>query len=277
MKRIILVVMIVALVGTAAIATAGEKSFADDAGDSGTAPDLTKVVVSETNGLLVFRIDGALVPDSSIEIYIDADRDQSTGGEGDELWLSVFQENDGKSYWDADRWNGLKWETVKFDVTSQTFTGRKEIGFKASDAGLTGTFDFVMRSFRMVGDAIQDRDRAPDSIVPWSYTLSRVSATAQLVLGKPTLLPVRPLAGAQVTLRLPVRRADTGAPFTAPAATCSARLNGRLLRGKASAGNGLATCRFVLPKGTSGSTAQGSIAVGSGTQVVTKAFRFRIA
>ena len=134
MKRIILVVTIVALVGTAAIATAGEKSFADDAGDSGTAPDLTKVVVSETNGLLVFRIDGALVPDSSIEIYIDADRDQSTGGEGDELWLSVFQENDGKSYWDADRWNGSKWETVKFDVTSQTFTGRKEIGFKASEA-----------------------------------------------------------------------------------------------------------------------------------------------
>ena len=87
-------------------------------------------------------------------------------------------EGDGKTYYDADRWNGSKWENVTFDVASQTFAGREEIGFKAADAGLTGTFDFVLRSVKMVADAVESRDRAPDSIVPWSYTLSSSSSAA---------------------------------------------------------------------------------------------------
>ena len=82
------------------------------------APDLTNVTPSRTrNGLLVFKIEGTLVPSSAFEIYVDKDRDQSTGDDGDELWLSVFMEGDGKTYYDADRWTGSKWENVTFDVT----------------------------------------------------------------------------------------------------------------------------------------------------------------
>ena len=178
MKRMI-VVVVIAVIGIAAtMASAGDKAYVDAAGDSGTAPDITNVTVTDANGLVVFKIEGTLVPSSAFEIYVDKDRDQSTGDDGDELWLSVFMEGDGKTYYDADRWNGSKWENVTFDVTSQTFAGREEIGFKAADAGLTGTFDFVLRSVKMVADAVESRDRAPDSIVPWSYT------TLVLVVGR---------------------------------------------------------------------------------------------
>ena len=71
------------------MATAAERSYSDAAGDSRTAPDLTSVDVSDTNGFVVFKIGGTLTQSSSFEILIDADRNQSTGDDGHELWLSV--------------------------------------------------------------------------------------------------------------------------------------------------------------------------------------------
>jgi hypothetical protein len=280
MKRMIVLVVMAAVGIAAAMAEAGDKAYVDAAGDAGTAPDLTNVTVTDSNGLLVFKIDGTLVPSSAFEIYIDADRNQSTGGDGDELSLVVFMEGDGKTYYDADRWNGSKWENVTFDVTSQTFSGREEIGFKAADAGLTGTFDFVLRSVKMVADAVEGRDRAPDSIVPWSYTLSSPSTTGgttRVVLGTLTLSPVKPVAGKPVMLRVPVRSATGGAQFTTGTATCTAQVRGRTVRGRGSLASDWATCRLVVPNGSSKATARGSITVGSGTNAVTKAFSFRIA
>ena len=102
---------------------------------------------------------------------------------------------DGKSYNDVERWNGSKWDSVSFDVKSQT-SGREEIGFTAIDA-LTGSFDLVLRSVKMVAD---------DSVA-----------------------------------------------------------------------GGWATCRLVVPQGSSKTTARGSITVGSGAQAVTKPSSFRIA
>lgn len=280
MKRII-VVVVIAVIGVAAtMASAGDKAYVDAAGDSGTAPDITNVTVTDANGLVVFKIEGALVPSSAFEIYVDKDRDPSTGDDGDELWLSVFMEGDGKTYYDADRWTGSKWENVTFDVTSQTFAGREEIGFKAADAGLTGTFDFVLRSVKMVADAVESRDRAPDSIVPWSYTTSSSSSagdTALVVLGMPTLSPAKPVAGKPVTLRVPVRNANGGAPLTTGGATCMAQVRGRTIRGRGSTASRWATCRLVVPNGWSRATARGSITVGSGPNAVTKRFSFRIA
>ena len=149
----------------------------------------------------------------------------------------------------------------------------------AHDAGLTGTFDFVLRSVKMVADAVESRDRAPDSIVPWSYTLlssSSAGGTTRVVLGTPTLSPARPAAGKPVTLRVPVRSAKGGAPLTKETATCTAQVRGRTIRGRGSTASGWATCRLVVPNGWSKATARGSITVGSGANAVTKGFSFRI-
>ena len=280
MKRTIVPAVIAAVGIAAGIAAAGEKSYVDAAGDSGTAPDIGNVVVTDVNGLLVFKINGTLVPSSAFEIYIDSDRNQSTGDDGDELYLVTFMQGDGKAYYDAERWNGSAWLNVTFDVHSQTFPGREEIGFKAADAGLTGTFDFVLRSLKMVADAVEARDRAPDSIVPWSYTLSATSTTtpaARAVLGSPTLVPVRPIAGKPLTLRFPARSGAGGPALTAGAVTCSAIVKGRPIGGRGAVTNGWATCRLAVPKGSSRTTARGTITVGSGAQAVTRAFSFRIA
>lgn len=278
MKRIVVLVAVAALGIAATLAQAGEKAYVDAAGDSGTAPDLGNVVVTDTNGFLVFKIDGKLVPDSSIQIFIDADRNPSTGDDGDELFLTVFMESDAKSYYDAERWNGSKWENATFDVTSQTFTGREEVGFKAADAGVTGAFDFVLRSVKMVADAVESRDRAPDSIVPWSYTLSTTATTlTRAVLGKPTFAPPRPVAGRPVMLRVSARNGTGGAPLTTGSTTCKATVKGRTIHGSGSVASGWATCRLIVPKSASKATAHGSITVGSGPTAVTKGFSFRIA
>ncbi len=278
MKRTIVLVVIVALGVAATLAHASEKAYVDNAGDSGAAPDLTNVTVADSNGFVAFKIEGTLVPSSSFEIFIDKDRDQATGDDGDELWLSVYQEGDGKTYWDADRWNGSKWEDAKLDVTSQAFTGRQEIGFKAADAGLTGAFDFVVISVKMVADAVEGRDRAPDSIVPWTYALSTTTTSvSRAVLGKPTFSPSRPVAGKPLTLRVPVTSGTGSQPLTAAVATCNAVVKGRPISGRGTTTNGFATCRLLVPKGSSGLVGRGSITVRSGSNAVTKTFSFRIA
>ena len=235
MKRIILVVTIVALVGSAAIATAGEKSFADDAGDFGTAPDLTKVVVSETNGLLVFRIDGALeCTDSSTR---DLHRRRSStpvdgSSRATNCGSSVFQ-REGREVSTAD---GRSLERLEVRSTVEVRPSRTaDIHRVRKDDWLQGQRrrpDRHVRllrcgSFKMVGDAVEERVTAVhrQRSVPWSFTLTRgesATAATRACAERRLVLPVRTPRGVQGTLRLPVRRADTGAPFTATAATCSA-------------------------------------------------------
>lgn len=279
MKRIVVLVAVAAVGIAATLAQAGEKAYVDAAGDSGTAPDLGNVVVTDTNGFLAFKIDGTLVPSSTFVIFIDTDRNQSAGEDGDELMVGVDQETDGRNFWFASRWSGSKWEDAGIDVTSQSFSGRHELGFRAANAGITGPFDFVVMSVKMVADAVEGRDRAPDSVVPWTYELARQQATTSVkaVIGQARLVPARPAAGRPLTIRMPVRRSDTGGPWTTAVATCNAQVEGRPVRATASFSNGSAACRLVVPRGTAGATGRGSITVGTGPTAVTKAFSFRIA
>jgi hypothetical protein len=279
MKRSISLGLVVLAGVCAAAAIAAERSYTDDAGDSGTAPDLTNVTVTDSNGFLAFKIAGSLAPSSTIEIFIDTDRNQSTGDDGDELRVGLEQEADGKNYWFAGRWNGTTWERAGIDVQSQSFPGRLEVGFRAADAGITGTFDFVVVAFKMFADAIEARDRAPDSIVPWTYELApqRSTRTVIATLGQPRLTPARPLPGKQLTVRIPASQGTTTQPLTSGVATCSALVKGRTVRGSASLAGGWASCRLRIPMRTSGTIGRGSLTVGSGATAVSRAFRFRVA
>jgi hypothetical protein len=275
MKHRLALTLAVALC-TTAVAAAGNTTYGDAAGDSGTAPDLTKVEVTDSGGFVAFKLEGTLVPSSGFEILIDTDRSRATGNHGNELWVSVFQEADGKSYWDADRWSGSKWEDyAKLDVVSRTYPGREEIGFRAEDAGMTGPFNFTVISVKMAVDGVEGEDRAPDSIVPWTYELaSRPAAT--LVLGGLRLAPSRAVAGKTLTISLPVRRTDTNAALAGGTATCTVRVGARLAKGHGATSSGWATCRFLVPPGSSGKTARGSIVVTNGGTSATKSFSFRV-
>ncbi len=279
--KLYLVLTLAAVTSIVAVATAaaggGPKTYTDASADSGTAPDLSTVDVSESGGFIVFKIAGTLVPSSSIELYIDADRNRSTGDDGDELWISVYQEADGKSYWDADRWNGSTWaDDAHFDVVSQTFTGREEIGFKTGDAGLDGPFDFMVVSFKTVADAVESRDRAPDSIVPWTYELA-ARRTVTPLLGQVRVAPARVAAGRAVTMSAPVRRSDTNGALVGGTARCTLRVGTRSTTARGVVAAGRATCKLLVPKGSSGKTARGSIVVDYRGASATKSFSIRIA
>jgi hypothetical protein len=185
----------------------------------------------------------------------------------------VFQEGDGKSYWDAERWNGSKWDDfAALAVVSQTYPGQEEIGFSASTAGLGGPFDFVVVFVKMMADAVESRDRAPDSIVPYTYELAATSQ-AKLVLGQLRLTPARAVAGKGLTVNVPVTGPMTGSGST----TCSVSVGSRTSRGRGTAASGTASCTVVVPRGSSGKTGKGSIVVSARGASVTKSFSVRIA
>src|SRR5262245_40888988 len=76
-----------AALGGPASARTAATSFADPAGDSNGAPDIQAVDVSDdVKGNLVFRsqTDAPTRPaDAALYVYVDADRNQSTGGYND--------------------------------------------------------------------------------------------------------------------------------------------------------------------------------------------------
>jgi hypothetical protein len=277
MKRHFVLAVVGALCITAAVATAGNKTFSDASGDSGTAPDLTSVDVSDSGGLIVFKIAGTLAPSTSFEILLDTDANRSTGDDGDELWISVYQEGDGKSYWDADRWNGKKWDdNGRLDVVSRTYPGREELGIDAEEAGINGPFNFSVHSVKMVADAVEASDHAPDSIEPWRYELAAKRPVAP-VLGQLRLSPVRASSGKALTVTVPVRRSDTNGALSGGTTTCTLRVGSRVATGRGTAAGGRGTCRLAVPGGSSGKSARGTIVVDYHGTSATKSFSMRIA
>ena len=80
------------LVGVGSLVIAGaagaEQTYTDGSGDSGTAPDLTQVVVSNDATQVTFRIaaPGRTPTDTEAHVlFIDSDANASTGDDGDEL------------------------------------------------------------------------------------------------------------------------------------------------------------------------------------------------
>ena len=114
MRRFFILAAFVAAMVLATAASGGTKAttFTDPAGDSGTAPDITTVVVdADAAGTIVLAITTAnqadLAADGVLDIVFDADRNGSTGSpSGGEYRLLIFGQD--KTF-DFLHWDGTQW------------------------------------------------------------------------------------------------------------------------------------------------------------------------
>jgi len=194
--RSVFVIMLAATLGLVAFgstsALAGS-SFTDPAGDSGDAPDITAVTVSNDNGgnILVHVALANFTPESTVTIWLDTDKNASTGQDGFEYRLILNNSADAaKAGWSLDQWNGTAWvpaaqtSTVHaaFDTTYADFRINK------SDLGGTSGFSFQVWTAKLVADAITAHDYAPDStLLTWAYNLT---GTPPQPTPKPATSPV---------------------------------------------------------------------------------------
>lgn len=231
---------------------AAPRTYDDLIEDSGSAPDfcaanlITNDNETITIGIHVHNRSGFAAGDQ-YGIFVDADRNASTGNEGAD-YLLVF-DGDGASLL---RWDGSSFATAPSQrpVVVQWVSGYGPVvQIGRADLGNVSAFDFVLAS--VLGE---ESDFAPDAGF-WSYGLTPLTLTARSL----TIGPAR--AGRTFTARMSVTRSDFDAALTEGTITCTARLGGRTLRGQGSFAGGRVVCTWRLPRNARGKRLTGSVTV----------------
>ena len=251
---------------------AGSKSFSDPAGDSGPAPDITTVVVSNDDGgvitfALTFANRTSLVGDDRIAIAIDVDRSRLTGSSSGADY--VIRADNLTGTVSLRRWTGSAFESHP----AQTLRGVDWKTFAIDRAELNGTsaFTFLVQAGTPAGFA-RPFDAAPDRGALWVYELQLPgSRTEEVSLEvKPVFRPGTPRAGAVLAVtRATIARAS-GGDVALTALSCTATIAGKRLRP-------LGRCRWRIPRSAKGRTLVVVVEGGYGEdRVVSAPLRLRI-
>jgi len=219
----------VALLALLAFAAAGAARaagtpyvYTDKAGDSASAPDIQKVVLTDNgDGTVGVEIDvAAVLPDdgdSMVLFGIDADKNRSTG---DQIGLEYGVGVDATGVWMM-KYDGGDWTPYNHAPSSPTIVGGR-LGFTLtlSDFGVT-SFNFIVLSFH--GD---DSDAAPEYNAFAYPDQTARPAIDSIVLSAVALFPK---AGTTFTFATPQVKLTTGDIVAADSVTCTLSVKGKAI------------------------------------------------
>jgi hypothetical protein len=258
------------------VANVNPATYADTTGDSGTAPDITGVVVSNDAGnQITFRVNVVklVVPsDGHIVIAIDSDRNASTGYQGvDYMFLGDLSTNS----FGVGRWNGSDFvDTHASSASASTDATGVSFSINSSDLGNTAGFSFWARTLQGSDVTANNHDDAPDAGT-WDYQLG---PTAQLKLSVGLTTVTKARAGKPFVAAIEVVRSDgADTTLTPDDVTCAARVGARPLKARTIVGEGPAAgCGWLLPKKSRGKTLHASVTAALDGATVTKTFAAKI-
>jgi hypothetical protein len=251
-------------------AQAGSKTFQDSTGERADSPDITSIVVSNTNaGELTFKINGPprLTDDMEVDLWFDSDNKPATGepDTGLDYVIQLFA-GDATLF----RWDGTNFSRRANDPpqSTLTFTQQMTIRINASELGNTKEFGFladVITGLQIVNGEIDDSnakfDVAPDPGHGF-YTYKMNTAALKLVAKGFKLTPGRPAAGRTFTAALTVSRNDTGAILKGGTVLCTATVGGARITARVRKFVGTqARCAWQIPGSARGKPIRGSITV----------------
>jgi hypothetical protein len=249
--------------------------YADAAADAVRgAPELTTVVVSnDDSGAIRFRINvrnqPRLASDSSLELFVDTDRNPGTG---DPLSLGAdyrFALDGASQTFDFARWDGARFDpSTPGETAAVWYWSGVSITVNRSELGGTASLAFWIRS----GGPGQTRDYAPDQGT-WAYDLVTGGANpADIDSFSYRVRPVAPRAGGTWRLEVrSVRLAGAGTTARPDGWSCSATLGGKPVRGAGRGG-----CTFRLPRSARGKRLQVRISVAYLGEVVAGTLTLRV-
>lgn len=286
LSRIGLVVMTAAAVvalptlagASPAGATANSVTFNDSTGETPNAPDITTIVVSNTDaGQITLDVNvpnrpGAAMPsDMILVLFADTDNNVNTGdpGFGGADYVIEIVRGEPQLY----KWDGTDYTRRFGDPPSVTLSFAYAAGpivrISANELGNTKRFNF----FTLVETGVTfdpvtgepDFTNAVADVAPgggnlFPYTV--IVAKPTLQVKKVSTTPRAPAAGKLFTLRMTATRSDTGATIRNGKVTCAGRAGRVVLKAKvAKVVGGAVTCTWLIPAKAKGKTFRGSAAV----------------
>jgi hypothetical protein len=275
--------LLLATLALAAGGAAGNAAFADPGGDANGAPDITSISMSDvpgTGAITVSATASGLVPSTSVDIWLDSDKNSSTGSAaGCEYFLEIWQDADDWG-WTIDKWTGSEWVMtpespgMRFSRSGNVFTWT----LNKSDLGGTGGFAFHAGGFLYDASGnVLNGDFAPDG-GSWVYDLSssRVQV-ATTVIGKPVAVPAKPRAGKLLSLAFPVTRTDNGQLPDGAAISATTKVGAASIPHTQSLNGGMAAVNVLVPKSAKGKLLTVTVRIAASGQTTTKVVSFRIA
>jgi len=246
------VALVAALVAVPVAGTTGR--YADAAGDSGTAPDLTGVTVAgDALGQVVFTISVNQVPaqgDVGVMLVLDTDLDPRTGEPTHGGADFVFVEDMVARKWSFGRWTGAAWDWDTPYATAEVWSSPTAvtISVNRSELGNSSAFNFYAISW--LDELV---DSAPDRGL-WNYSFAADGPEIRRVLTATT-----PRSGPAAGNASPSRLSESSCR-RAPSRCCScldprATAAARSSPGArcAEAGRGAAPGRFRSRRGSTSS------------------------
>jgi hypothetical protein len=255
-----------------AVANANPATYSDAAGDSGTAPDITSVVVSNDAGnQITFRINVAklVVPsDGHMLIAIDSDHNAATGYHGiDYMFLGDLSTNS----FAVGRWNGSDFAETSYSTASAgTDDAGLTFSINSSELGNTSDFSFWARTIHGSDVSPGNYDDAPDQGT-WDYQLGSTTPL-RLSVGLSTAGKAR--AGRPFVAAIEVVRSDGADTTLGPGdVSCTARAGAIALKARTIVATGPAAgCGWLLPRNSRGKILHASITAALDGATVTKTF-----
>jgi hypothetical protein len=295
MKRL-LQFLVVAAAALAMAASAGaDQSYTDPTGDAGAGTDITGITArNDASGGISIQVASAspMVANHAVAIFIDADRNQSTGSQGDEYWM-YGGPMVGVAFFS---WNGSTFvptNPASFSVW-KVGSNISEFRFNKADIGNVTGFNFAAVSISIDGSNINFWDGAPDSGY-YSYDLTTSTpatttttttttpsppppapATAKPVISAPVATPAKPVAGKRFTIMFSVTRTDTGGLLTSGKMVCDPSIAGKVIAHTESFKAGTAKLSFLVPKTAKGKQLKVKLTIKAGTQSATKVVTYRV-
>jgi hypothetical protein len=272
-------------------ATANSQTFADSVGEDAAAPDITGIAVSNDDaGLITFKIAisnrPAMTPDMTVLLFIDADRQPSTG-DPSELGADYAIELDPGAV-GLLHWNGSDYVPAA-SQTSLTFAydaSGATIRVSALDLGKTKGFNFASVAISgIVVDAAGNvdftnahLDSAPDT----GHGLFGYQVLTKLTLSVVAVstAPKPAKAGQRFTAGLAVNESDTNGPVQSGTIACAATIGTKHVTASSKGiAGGIATCSWNIPKTAKGKkqTIRGTVTLTVQGVTVSRSFAVKIA
>jgi hypothetical protein len=263
-------------------ASANSVTFQDSTGERPDSPDITTVVVSNTNsGEVTFKINpfARVTDDMLIGIDIDVDANAATGDpqeDGTDYAIELF-----RGTANLFRWDGTNFSRRQNDPPQATLTfSGPEIKINTSELGNTSHFKFdvivitglVVNSSGDLDFTNARADFAPD-LGHGLYDYPVKTAPLRLVAKSFSLSPRRPVAGRTLTASLTVARNDTGATLKGGTVSCVATVGGARVAVRVHRFVGSqARCAWAIPSSARGRSIRGSITVVFEGKKITRSF-----
>ena len=278
MKKGLVAAVVVLLSLLAARAAMADARYTDPAGDSGGAPDVTSVnVTNDAAGNLTITVgtnQPALAGDALLGILFDTDGNPSTGGDGVEFMLVAGTGGSAFVRWDGTQFVAAGTASANSSYANGLLTFR----INKADLANASSFAFYVISLQVgANNEVIARDDAPDGTAVYTYVLTTPPPPPlTLKASAPVAVPARPAAGKPFSVRIAVTRGDTNAPLAAGTVACKVTVGPRPLRATGSVRAGRAACAMAVPATARGKTIRGTIKVTFRNVSVTKPFSYRV-